>query len=65
MKILVLALDEITDQTVQNCFKKASFSEIEDGDAVSDDQFAALKDSITQLSNLNKTFEDVTVENVE
>ena len=50
---------------MQNCFKKASFSEIEDGDAVSDDQFAALKDSITQLSNLNKTFEDATVENVE
>ena len=36
----------------------------DDDDAVSDDLFAALKDSITQLSILNKTFEDVTVEDV-
>ena len=50
---------------MQNCFKKAGFSEIEDGDEVSDDPFAAPKDSITQLSILDKTFEDVTVEDVE
>ena len=64
MKMLVLAWDEITDKTIQNCFKKAGFSEIEDGDTVSDDRFVALKDSITQLSILEKTFEDVTVEDV-
>ena len=65
MKMLVLAWDEITDKTIQNCFKKAGFSEIEDGDTVSsDDPFVALNDSITQLSILEKTFEDVTVEDV-
>ena len=64
MKMLVLAWDEVTDKTVQNCFKKAGFSEIQDDDAVSDDPFAALKDSITQLSILDKTLEDVTVEDV-
>ena len=64
MKILFLEWDEVTDKTVQNCFKKADFSEIENDDAVSDDPFAAVKDSITQPSVLDKTFEDVTVENV-
>ena len=64
MKILFLEWYEVTDKTVQNCFKKADFSEIEDDDAVSDDPFASVKDSITQLSVLDKTFEDVTVENV-
>ena len=64
MRILVLAWDEVTDKTVQSCFKKAGSSEIEDDDAVSDDPFAALKDSITQFSILDKTFEDVTVEDV-
>ena len=49
---------------MQKIFKKAGFSEIEDDDEVSDDPFAALKDSITQLSTLDKTFEDVTVEDV-
>ena len=39
-------------------------SEIEDDDAVSDVSFATLKDCITQLSILDKTFEDVTVEDV-
>ena len=48
----------------KNCFKKAGFSEIEDDDTVSDYPFVALKDSITQLSILEKTFEDVTVEDV-
>ena len=47
MKMLVLAWDEVTDTTVQNCFKKAGFFENKDDDAVSDDPFAALKDSIT------------------
>ena len=37
MKILVLLWDEVTDKTVQNCFKKAGFCEIEEDDAVSDD----------------------------
>ena len=64
MKMLVLAWDEVTGKIVQNFFKKAGFSEIEDDGAVSDDPFAALKDSITQLSILDKTFEDVTVEDV-
>ena len=54
MKLLVLAQDEFTDKTVQNCFKGAGFSQIEDDDAVSDDPFAALKDSITQVSILEK-----------
>ena len=61
MKMLDLAWGEVTDKTMQNCFKKASFS---DADAVSDDPFAALKNSITQLSILGKTFKDVTAEDV-
>ena len=64
MKILVVAWDEVTDKTVQNYLKETSFSEIEDDDAVSDDLFAVLKDSITQLSILGKIFEDVTVEDI-
>ena len=64
MKMLVLSWDEVTDKTVQNCFKKAGFCEIEEDYAVSDDPFAALKDTATQLINLDKTFEDVTVEDV-
>ena len=64
MKMLVLSWDEVTDKTVQNCFKKAGFCEIEEDDAVSDDLFAALKDTATLLINRDKTFEDVTVEDV-
>ena len=64
MKMLVRAWDEVTDKTVQNCFKEAEFSEIEDDNTVSDDPFAALKDSITQFSILDKTFEDITAKNV-
>ena len=64
IKMLVLAWYEVTDKTVQNCFKKSGFSETEDNDAVSDYPFAALKDSITHLSILEKIFEDVTVEDV-
>ena len=44
--------------------KKGGFCEIEKDDAVSDDPFAALKDTVTQLSNLDKAFEDVTVNEV-
>ena len=64
MKMLVRAWDEVTDKTVQNCFKEAEFSEIEDDNTVSDDPFAALKDLITQFSILDKTFEDITAKNV-
>ena len=64
VKILVKSQDEVTDKTVQNCFKKAGFCEIEEDDSVSDDPFAALKDIVTQLINLDKTFEDVTVKDV-
>ena len=64
MKMLLLSWHEITDKTMQNCFKKAGFCEIEEDDAVSDDLFAALKDTATLLINLDKTFEDVTVEDV-
>ena len=61
MKMLVLSWDEVTDKTVQNCFKKAGFCE---DDAVSDDPVTALKDTATELINLDKTFEHVTVEDV-
>ena len=64
MKMLVRAWDEVTEKTVQNCFKEAEFSEIEDDDTVSDDPFAALKDSINQFSILDKIFEDITAKNV-
>ena len=64
MKMLVRAWDEVTDKTVQNCFKEAEFSEIEDDNTVSDDPFTALKDLITQFSILDKTFEDITAKNV-
>ena len=64
MKMLVLSWDEVTDKTMQNCFKKAGFCEIEEDDAVSGDPFTALKNTVTQLINLDKTFEDVTVEDV-
>ena len=62
--MLVLSRDEATDKTVQNYFKKAGFCEIEEDDAVSDDPFAVLKDTGTQVINLDKTFEDVTVDDV-
>ena len=64
MKMLVRAWDEVTEKTVQNCFKEAEFSEIEDDDTVSDNPFAALKDSINQFSILDKIFEDITAKNV-
>ena len=64
MKMLVLSWDEVTDKIVQNCFRKAGFCEIDEEDAVSDDPFAELKDTFTQLINLDKTFEDVTVEDI-
>ena len=64
MKILFLSWDEVADKTVKNCFKKAGFCEIEEDDAVSDDPLATLKDTAMQLINLDKTFEDVTVEDV-
>ena len=64
MKMLVLSWDEVTDKIVQNCFRKAGFCEIDEEDAVSDDPFAELKDTVTQLINLDKTFEDVTVEDI-
>ena len=64
MKMLILEWDEVTDKTVQNCFKKAGFSKIKDDDVVSDDPFAALKDSIIQPSIFDKTFEDVTAGDV-
>ena len=62
--MLVLSWHEFADKIVQNCFKKVDFCEIEQDDAVSDDPFAALKDSVTQLINLDKIFEDVTVEDI-
>ena len=49
---------------MQNYFKKAGFCEIEEDDSVSDDPFSTLKDTVTQLIDLDKTFEDVTVEDV-
>ena len=64
MKMLVLTWYEVTNKTVQNCYIKAGFCEIEEDDAVSDDPFAALKDTVMQLINLDKTFEGVTVEDV-
>jgi len=64
MKMLVLAWDEVTNKIVQNCFRKAGFCEIDEEDAVSDDPFAELKDTVTQLINLDKTFEDVTVKDI-
>ena len=59
--MLVLSWEEVTENTVQNW---AGFCEIEEDDAVSDDPFTALKDTVTQLINLDKIFEDVTVEDV-
>ena len=59
LKLLVLSWDEVTDKTMQNCFKIAGFY-----DAVSDDPFAVLKDTVMQLIILDKTFEDITVEDV-
>ena len=47
MKMLVLSWNEVTDKTVENCFKKAGFCQIEKDDAVSDNLFAALKDTVT------------------
>ena len=44
--------------------QKSRFCEIEEDDGGSDDPFAALRDTVTQLINLDKTFEDVTVEDV-
>ena len=62
--MFVLSWNEVTDKTVQNCYRKAGFCQIEEDDAVSDDLFAALKDTVTQLINLDKAIEDVTVEDV-
>ena len=48
MKKLALSWNEVTDKTVQRSFIKAGFCEIEEDDAVSDDPFASLKDTVTQ-----------------
>ena len=61
MKMLVLAWDEVTDKTVWNYLRKAGFSAVEDDDTLTDDPFATLNNSITQLSILDKIFEDITV----
>ena len=44
--------------------KKAGFCESEEDDAISDDPFVALKDTVMRLINLDKKIEDVTVEDV-
>ena len=65
MKMLVLAWDEVSSKTVQNCFKKACFCHIE-GDDLSDDPFSALEDSIRELSRLDESLvpKDLTSDDV-
>ena len=65
MKMLLLAWDEVSSKTVQNCFKKACFCHIE-GDDLSDDPFSALEDSIRVLSHLDESLvpKDLTSDDV-
>ena len=58
MKMLVLSWDEVT-RPCKIVSKKQVFLRLKKDDAVPDDPFAALKDTVTQLINLDKTFEDV------
>lgn len=64
MKMLVLAWDEVTEKTVQNCFKKAGFTEIDENTLSSDDPFRALNDTIRQLSRLDENFKDLSAKDV-
>ena len=64
MKMLVLALDEVTEKIIQNCFKKAGFTEISDDSLSSDDPFSALKDTVCQLSRMDESFKDISVEDI-
>lgn len=64
MKMLVLAWDEVTEKPVQNCFKKAGFTEIDENTLSSDDPFRALNDTIRQLSILDENFEDLSAKDV-
>ena len=64
MKMLVLAWDEVTDKTIQNCFKKAGFTEISDDSLSSDDPFSALKDTVCQLSRMDESLKDISVEDI-
>lgn len=64
MKMLVLAWDEVTEKTVQNCFKKAGFTEIDENTLSSDDPFRALNDTIRQLSILDENFKDLSAKDV-
>lgn len=56
-------LSQINNLSQINCFKNAGSREKE-GDAVCDDSFITLKDTITRPSNLNNVFDDVNVDNV-
>ena len=51
MKILVLAWNDVSDTTIQNCFRKAGFSEELGDEDIEDDPFSALKQSLDKLRN--------------
>ena len=66
MKILVLTWAEVTPKTVNNCFKKAPFPEIED-DVIHEfnDPFAPLEHSMKQLGLLDETSKNLSADDVD
>ena len=64
MKMLVLVWDEVTEKTIQNCFKQAGFTEITDDSLSFDDLFSSLKDIVCQLSRMDEGFKDISVEDI-
>ena len=64
MKMLILAQNDVPTTTVQNCFKKAGFSDEEKDDF--DDPFSTFKHSIEELQSREETLvpDDVTCDDI-
>ena len=63
MKTLVLAWDEVTEKTIQNCYKKSGSTEVDGSALMSDNPFHAFK-SLRQLSEMKENVNDLSTEEV-
>ena len=54
MRMLIIAWDDVSNTTVQRCFKKAGFPD-EEKDGDSDDPFSTLKHSTEQFPSRDET----------
>lgn len=65
MMMLTQSWNEVSENTIVNCFNKAGISSQSQSDAVQDmdDPFIALKDSLDELSSLDPTLVDTDAEN--